>query len=309
MTLSYNAHMQVMRLLLLRQVLLTLSYSHVFSKPLSTEEVFIRLLFNNSFQRKVAVKDVVKILEELRATKNVVKHGEYWQVNHTGRDLSVIRKKRERLSALKMKELLPFIKFSKLIGWIRGVAVTGSVSVQNADAKDDVDLMIVVQAGRLWLVRPLLVVFSFLHGKRRSWNKEEYNSWCLNLWLEETSLAVIPGKQSVYTAYEVCQAFWVVNTNGTEKRFLESNTWVSRFLPNYFEDRMAELYPQMASNQHSLMESFLTGCNKLAYILQRIYMQRHMTTERVGLGFAFFHPRDTKRSIFDQWKKIIQRIS
>lgn len=301
--------MQVSRLILQRQVLLTLSYSHVFSKPLSPQEISTRLLSRSSEIVTASDAEVVQALDDLKSRKLVVKHGGYWQINHTGKDLSLIRKKRERLSDLKLKELSLFIRFATLITWIRGVAVTGSVSVQNADAKDDVDLMIVVQTGRLWLVRPLLVLFSFMCGKRRSWNKEEYNSWCLNLWLEETSLAVPRDKRSVYTAYEVCQALWVHSTHDVAQEFFKSNTWVSKYVPKYFIECREKAPFQERTHTFLLFDGFLTACDQLAYILQRIYMKRHMTTERVGLTYAFFHPRDTKGSIFESWKKIITNIS
>jgi hypothetical protein len=181
--------------------------------------------------------------------------------------------------------------------------------VQNAEAKDDVDLMIIVQTDRLWLVRPVLVLFSFLCGKRRSWNHEEYNSWCLNLWLEEHSLAVHPDKRSIYTAYEVCQAQWVLDRNQAKSKFLQANEWVRPLLPNYYFDIVQHTTTTSRVKHNMYVNGFWKVFNDQAYQLQKWYMKRHITTERVGKSFAFFHPRDTKRSIFQAWKEVISSLT
>lgn len=257
----------------------------------------------------VSVEDVASALKELRLRGLVLEKSTLWQSSTSSSDLPQLRKKRARLSAMKLLELQPFLTFAQNIPWISGVAVTGSVSVDNADAKDDVDLMILTQANRLWLVRPLLVLFSVIKGKRRSWNKEEYNSWCLNLWLEETSLSVMPDKRSVYTAYEVCQARWLLTKANIEQRFLLANAWAGSYVPHYFETRLAEADHYSDNSGRWLLFAFLLdGINTAAYTLQRWYMQRHMTTERVGHSYAFFHPRDTKKTVVSRWKAELAQL-
>lgn len=282
-------------------VLLTLSYSHIFSKPLTQTEISLRLI-QKSYQK------LDPVLTVLQNKKMITKNGELWQLQDGRRSLAELRKRRERLSGMKLQELAPFVNFARAIPWVRGIAVTGSVSVTNADAKDDVDLMIIVQARRLWLVRPLLVLFSFIKGKRRSWNHEESNSWCLNLWLEEQSMSVQPDKRSIYTAYEVCQARWLFSTSNAQYRFLHANDWVSGFLPTYFASELDKVPKKEPQKTPTLFDGLLSALNSGAYSVQRWYMQRHMTTERVGLSYAFFHPRDTKRSIFDRWKDLITAL-
>ncbi|MDQ5950975.1 MAG: hypothetical protein QG639_252, partial [Patescibacteria group bacterium] len=136
-----------------------------------------------------------------------------------------------------------------------------------------------------------------------------YNSWCLNLWLEETTLSVIPDKRSVYTAYEVCQARWVISKDSIEEKFLNANSWVLQYIPNYFEYRLQNTSASSLEKTSSFaFNSVFNLLNSAAYHTQRWYMQRHMTIERVGKTFAFFHPRDTKRSIINEWKKVLTQI-
>lgn len=289
-----------------QQVLLTLAYSHIFSFPLKTDEVVSRLLMlSQSVKEQSAVLPALKTLQQLGLIK---KRGEFWLLSSASPDLIATRKKRERLSSLKLRELAPFLSFARRVPWILGVAVTGSVSVSNAEAKDDVDLMIVVQDNRLWLVRPIVVLFSFLKGKRRSWNHEEFNSWCLNLWLEEDSLSVPISNRSAYTAYEVCQALWLVDKHSTEYAFLAANAWVARYLPLYYVNKFRLANQKHYQQSWSLLEGFWKTSNKWAYSVQRWYMNRHMTREKVGYSFAFFHPRDTRANIFQVWKDLLRQL-
>lgn len=295
---------------LFRQLVLTISYSNLFSQPLTTEEVFRRLIYSKNFKKAFSFRETLSALSELQQRTVLKKVDTYWQLSTITKDLSTVRKKRELLSALKIKELEPLILFAKKISWISGVALTGSVSVGNAEAKDDVDLMIVVQPQRLWLVRPLLVLFSFLHGKRRSWNHEEYNSWCLNLWLEENSVQLPVPKRTIYTAYEVCQAEWMFTKYHADEIFLVANVWVDRLLPNYFEWKLktaggSHQAKSLIKRNNEITADFWDWMNEYSYRLQLWYMHRHMTRERVSRSFAFFHPRDTRKNIMQSWKKSV----
>ena len=314
MTDIFLAQLVIMQLMsvLPRQILLTLSYSNIFSKPLTEEEIGQRLLAPTSktvprLLAKGGALAVGKALAALRQLGLVRKTGQFWQLASISADLAKVRKRREVFSQAKLNELQPFLDFCRRIPWIAGVAVTGSVSVMNAEAKDDTDLMVVVQRERLWLVRPILVLFSFLKGKRRSWNHEEENSWCLNLWLEETELAIQPDRWGVYLAYEVVQAKWLLATGGIDQRFLKKNIWIKHYLPN-FPPAQYQL-DTTASEGINWATKLITQVNNGAYYLQRWYMQPHITREKVSLQAAFFHPRDTISWINSRWQKLLKKLS
>jgi hypothetical protein len=94
------------------------------------------------------------------------------------------REKRFPTSSQKRAELLPLLAVCRWLPWVSGVAITGSLAMNNADEHADADVMIITENNRLWLVRPLMVLFSFLYGKGDRGTRKE-NSWCLNLWLEQ----------------------------------------------------------------------------------------------------------------------------
>lgn len=275
------------------KLILTLAYSAQFSYPLKLSEWFIRCV------GKLTRKEFCQQASFLIKSGFVNYMGDRVFIPGKEKD-SPLREEREQSSKTKRFELQPLLRLLASIPWIEGVAITGSAAVNNAGEQDDIDLLIVTAQNRLWLVRPLVIFFAFLKGKRRSWASEEKNSWCFNLWLERSTLQQPAKTHSLYVAYEVCQAEWLIDKNSTRLAFLNANKWVSTYLPQYYSYRLHQpTQLEQATEQLAwpIVDELLTIGNLLSYGAQRIYMARHMTRERVTLHMAFFHPRDTQRVI------------
>lgn len=303
-----------------RQLLLTICYSAQFGYPLTVGELVLRCF---SVRRpQAATLDSAKNIDSDKILKSVKKLISAGILNFiggylflSGREGTVATRSRHKKSSTqKFTELEPLIKFLRKLPGIAGVAVTGSAAVFNADIDDDVDLLIITENHRLWLLRPLVVLFAFLHGKRRTWSKEEKNSWCFNLWLERRSLAQSVETRSLYIAYEVCQAKWLLDVKDCKQSFLRQNSWVSRYLPTYYSwcKNQGVVY-EVAKGTTAL--SYWPGISELAsvgnymlYFLQRLYMSSHMTRERVSSSFAFFHPRDTGSIIARNYRDIVYEL-
>ena len=208
------------------------------------------------------------------------------------------RKIRSLQARKKLLELRTLLDFCKNLSWVRGVAVTGSVGVGQADADDDVDLLVVTSKNRLWITRVVLIVFAEILGKHRSRTGSSENEWCFNLWLESDKLSVHPASRSIYTAYEVIQAKWLLDKDSIQNWFYFSNMWVRKILPN----SQINVSNKSLRHQPFSQNIFFDFLDLLSYLFQRIYMNSHITRERVSLSAAFFHPRDTKGIIFQRWK-------
>lgn len=297
-----------------RELLLTLCYTTQFGYPLTVGEVLLRRISQSPGRISKnwfdLPQEVIESIERLIDAGVVRYLGGYLFL--CGKEGSIAgRMRKKATSTAKFKELEPLINFLRKLPGIAGVAVTGSAAVFNANADDDVDLLIVTENHRLWLVRPLVVFFAFIHGKRRTWYREEKNSWCFNLWLERRSLVQDKKSHSLYVAYEVCQAKWLLDVAGCKLSFLLQNAWVSRYLPAYYswcknQHVVYEVANHSAALSYWPIISELAGAiNYILYGVQRLYMHAHMTRERVGASFAFFHPRDTGSIITRQYHDIV----
>ncbi|MCB9813489.1 MAG: hypothetical protein H6772_03720 [Pseudomonadales bacterium] len=283
-----------------KKIIFTIAYTDQFQYPLTKEEIYLRIIGNH---KKVSFKFFENLLKKLVTNDKIsLINGLYFL---KGSEKTVgLRVNRNAYSQIKWGEAEDFVKLVKFIPWIKGVAVTGSLAVNNARKNDDIDFLIVTQNSRLWLTRIIIVLIAQIKGRKRSWDNEEANSWCLNLWLEEKTLKLPNRLKNIYGAFEVCQAIWIYEKGNTKSMFFQLNNWVIKYLPNFYlfqKNNNDKLISVKNSSQLSALKYLLDVLNQILFYLQFLYMKPHMTKESVGVNFAFFHPRDTKKLIFSKW--------
>lgn len=292
------------------QLLLTAAYSHQFELPITLFQFWQRQLslpLDESFQRGASDPDYdVKWLDSVLVP--------VW--DQDGRS-NLVRWQRLKASQLLISRATVLKVFLRSVPWIEGVFITGSTAMNNAMPTDDLDLMIVTKPNRLWLTRMLVVLVSSVLGKRRAWqaDRERANGehrahgrsageWCFNLWLASDSLQVPFTSRTVYTAYELtqAQAWWPTHLTDTIRR---QNRWVNQVLPQADWNVMSN-QPRPVSWKDWvdwLGAGLWWSLDWIAYVIQYWYMKPHMTTERVSKKFAFFHPRETKKILYEGWSK------
>ncbi len=281
------------------KIILSLSYIDQFQYPLTKEEIFLRIIGkNNTFTLREVEKELVNLVSSGKLCSDKGFYSLEGSNSHV-----LTRLKRSKHSRRKWLEVEEFVSVVKHIPWIKAILVTGSLAVNNAKKNDDIDFLIIVKKNRLWIVRVLTVIFAFIKGKKRSWNGVDSNTWCLNLWLEDTSLKLPKRLRNIYGAFEISQAVWVFDRENSKNKFFELNSWAQEFLPNYFyfqKNNKAEIRSGK-SKDYLFTGLFLNITNNILFFLQYLYMRPHMTTEKVEKNFAFFHPRDTKKLVLGQW--------
>lgn len=313
------------------RAVLVLLHSALYQYPLTARELRARW-WRYAGENFPSLQDIQRWLHELECLGVVEENDGLYTVVPPGNDRVVrhwatARLRREQTSARKRREVEPLVHWLANLGVVRAVAITGSVAMSSAQPSDDVDFLLVTHNNRLWLTRLLVVGYAILRRKRRSFAREEPNSWCFNLWLESNSLQVSAGSRSLYVAYEVCQADWVYNKHATAQQFLLANHWVLPHLPNLFLNRWSqaaqveEVRSELASGVGSttvvrkpfavfrlVWSKVLDIANALAYAVQLAYMKPHRTRERVAFRYAFFHPMDRAGMLPKQLKSALNTL-
>lgn len=279
-------------------ILSALAYHDIFGYPLTEQEAY------NYSTLKTPLNLFHKSLKDLIEQKKIYfKHG-YLCL----RDREAIvktRLKRKRSSKLKLKKAKFYAGLLRLIPSVNLVAVSGALAMENSEAADDIDLVIITANGNLWTTR--LLANLFLNPYRRKPGEQHTrNKACLNLFLDESNLKI--GIHNLYIAHEIAQMRPIWQRGKTYQRFIKANSWVKTFLPNWqrYPDNSFTSYPQI--NNLYLISWILLRSERLNKLLQLRYMRKRITTEKIGNRQLFFHPSDTQELVLAKYEKRLKKL-
>ena len=203
---------------LTRDILLTLGYFDAFSYPLRKRELFIFL------PHKYPADEFENTLQMLVNDSLVYQLGEFYSLQNYY-DIVKRRMKGNEMA----KELLhvadKVASFISRFPFVRGVAISGSLSKNFADERSDIDLFIICSRNRLWIARTLLHCFKKLTFL---FNKQHY--FCMNYFIDEQELEI--AEKNVYTATEITTLMPLYGC--VFEDFFSANNWTKDFLPNNY---------------------------------------------------------------------------
>jgi hypothetical protein len=191
---------------LLRSVFHTLAYADIFDYPLTTAEVY-RYLTSVQASRG----EVVALLQDKSFFAQV---DEFFTLR--GREHIVeTRKRRAEIAARLWPKAVRYGEMIAGLPYVRMVAVTGSLAMNNTDEGKDVDYMIVTAPNRLWTCRAFILLLARVA-------KLDYLVTTNALELRERSL---------YVAHELAQMILIYGMK-TYREIRRLNLWIHDYLPN-----------------------------------------------------------------------------
>ncbi len=198
-------------------ILATLAYFDLFNYPITRGEVYLFL------QRKCDYEVFDDALSCLLKSGIIYQFDTFYTLKND--HYLVLRrndgnKKAEELIKIAEKVGKILIRFP----YVRGIAISGSLSKNYADEQSDIDLFIITEKNRLWIARTLMHAFKKLTFLV---NKQDY--FCMNYYIDEQELEIV--EKSVYTAIEVGTLIPLQGDLVFEK-FYAANTWIRDFIPN-----------------------------------------------------------------------------
>lgn len=198
-------------------VLRVLAYFDLFSHPLKEEEIlkFAGCIFS--------AEEVAQCLARLRRSGTVFCiHGMY----SLRCDPLLVQRRLEGES--RARQLMAKAgRIGRLLyqfPFVRGVAISGSLSKGVAGPDADIDFFIITSRNRLWIARTFMHVLkkiSFLAGRQ--------HLLCMNYYVDELALEI--AEKNVFTATEVVTLLPIAGKDAFEQ-FRAANHWAERFFPN-----------------------------------------------------------------------------
>jgi glycosyltransferase involved in cell wall biosynthesis len=198
-----------------RGIVAALAYADVFDWPLTADEI-------RRYLPVTATRTQVEAALLAAETDRLIeRHGDLVMLDGRG-SLAAVRNERSARSASLWPTALAWARRVGRLPFVRMVAVTGSLAVDSARDRDDVDLLVVTAEGRLWLTRAMamaLVRLARLGGLRL----------CPNYLLAESALGL--QDRSLFTARELVQMVPVTGGDAYAD-LMARNDWYREFLPN-----------------------------------------------------------------------------
>ncbi len=198
-------------------VLKTVLYSDLFDYPLTAQEVTHYLIDCPGTESQV-----LAVLHDPAWLDGLVKRVDGF-VTLPGRENTVARRRQRSLVSRRSWRKARF--YARILGhlpFVRMVAITGALAMDNGSERDDVDILLVTAPGRVWLARALAVLLVYA-------GRVSPYTLCPNYVISEEVLALEP--RTVYVAHEFAQ---MVPLYGFEVygKLRAANPWVREVLPN-----------------------------------------------------------------------------
>lgn len=198
-------------------ILETLAYFDLFDYPLSKAETFLFL------KTKYRYEAFDEALQSLLNNGFIHQFDKFYTLRND--HYLVVRRSEGNKKAADM------IKIAEKVGgllirfpFVRGVAISGSLSKNYADDNSDIDLFIITAKNKLWIARTIMHCF-----KKLTFLINKEHLFCMNYYIDEAQLEI--AEKNVYTAIEVA-TLMPLQGDTVFERFYSSNTWIRQYLPN-----------------------------------------------------------------------------
>jgi len=201
-----------------QDILATLSYFDIFDYPLTQSEIAQFL------KTDYCPEEFTEDLQNLVMENWVYKLDEFYSLQ----DNSFLARRR-REGNIRAKNMLKTAEkiaaFLATFPFVKGVAVSGSLSKNFADENSDIDFFIITEKNKLWIAR------TFMHSfKKIAILLKKQDLFCMNYYIDEEMLPI--KEKNIYTATEIAT---LLPLRGISifKEFFKQNDWSKSFLPNH----------------------------------------------------------------------------
>lgn len=281
-------------------LLKALIYSDIFHFPLTREELF-------RFAETEARFDETAFLRAMQKLNPLVVQKDGFFCLPGQEENITNRRKNEKWQLEKVHIAQKTAAFLSRIPSVLFIGISGAVAAGNAKKDDDIDLFVITADSTLWVTRFLLLCLLQIIGRRRVRNTvDARNTICLNMLCEEKYIQLRRDRRDIYTAREFVQMIPLFSRGGTYQKLVRENAWVAAFLANGYA-----LLGQQGIKEAPVIHVFanflsLPFIEWPAYRLQRLFMERHRTTETVERGFLAFHPKDYRKEVLADFEAKMQ---
>jgi hypothetical protein len=223
-------------------IISALVYFDIFRYPLRADEI------RTFLDRQCSEIHVHEALAELLKEGRVFVFNNFFSLQDN--PLLAVRRKEGNARAEKLlKKAGKIGRFLYHFPFVRGVAVSGSLSKNYADPRADIDFFIITKAKRLWIARTIMHLYkklTFLTGRQ--------HYYCMNYYLDENAFYL--EEQNIFSAIEI-KTLLPVCGNDAIDAFFRANNWTDEWFPACAYRQQEKRNPRTFFKR--ILEWFLSG--------------------------------------------------
>lgn len=235
--------------LLERGIVQALVFYDMFDYPLTLTELSKYLQDNEGrlAGQHFDLSEIVLAFKHRESLKRKVAEAEGFYFLRGRAGLVEQRLNRHRGALPRWKKAVRLIRLLSGVPFLKMVALCNMFPIETPRAESDIDVVIIAQHGRLWLVRVLVTVLIALTGQWR--HKKVAGKICLSFFISDRHLDLqklyqdknIWLKKDPYLLNWIALLFPVYDRDGTAEKFWAANQWIKQYLPQGYLTRGVSL--------------------------------------------------------------------
>lgn len=281
-------------------------YFDIFNHPLKLEEL--------AAIQNLNLEETKTILATYQKQKTIFELNEFYSISEEIKSLIKQRKEKELRAKSYFTKLPFYVKIIKSFPFVKGIAISGSLSKGVMHDDGDIDYFIITSKNRLWICRTLLILFKkiFLLNSRKY--------FCLNYFVDEDNLEI--KDKNIFTAVEIKHLLPVYNFN-LISQLKQENLWTN----SYFKGATTSLQKIQETKGGSIfktvLENVISGnfAEKLDLFFMRLTCKRwankfnNFNTKKLELtmrsnrGVSKHHPSDFQTKVLAEYNKRLDKLT
>lgn len=295
----------------------TLAYFDQFSHPLTATELW-NFLWQPTKEPVCTWFEFITTLEQGVSDKLLgCLNGFYFLL---GQESHVASRQRARLLVERKLDIAR--RAASVLGAVPGVEaiiVCNTVAAGWPSVQSDIDLLVVVKPGRLWLTRFLFTVTTICLTKRRH-NHSIADHLCLSFFITRDHLnisSIRSGEPDIYLIYWIQQLVLLTGDSRILTEIRQANQWVRQYTPNYNQEGyghqpMVTIHPIMVLVKKIIERGSFLFFENIARFFQkkRIDSQTHAPVPAVVISDTMlkFHEQDRRDHYQKVWHSKIAEL-
>lgn len=200
----------------------------------------------------------------------------------------------------KYRRLKLFVRYLRLLPWVRGVAICNTLAFHHTKPESDIDLFVITSVGRVWTVR-FLAVFPLIALRLRP-REARRDPIDISFLISEAALDLEPlrlAPTDPYFAYWLATLRPVIDRGGIFKALLQANNWVATSLPNIqiASDITTENFAQRILSWISPSEGWFEKIQRAKFPDEIIEQANRSSQVVINAAVLKFHKNDRRQEI------------